>query len=258
MDLLEARGRIEQNNRHPWETARLEVVRRLIDRHLELAAGSVVIDVGCGDAFVTSSLAATCPSVRFYGIDSGLTPEFAASLTSHYSLPNLHLGASLEDVSIEPTRTVALVLLMDVIEHVEDDQAFIGGLRTATGADSETCWLITVPAFQALFSAHDVFLRHYRRYSRKALVGSMERAGLRVVESGYFFSSLLPIRLLQVIRERMIGRPAGTGAGALRYDGPAAALLARVLECDAMISLGLSRAGIPFPGLALCAVCRSA
>ena len=258
MDLLEARGRTEHQVRHPWETARLAVVRGLIDRHVALEANSVVVDVGCGDAFVLGSLAAMFPSVQFHGVDSGLTPDVVAALTSHYSRPNLHLAQSLETISPRPERPAALVLLMDVIEHVEDDQVFVREIRSTDLVDRGTRWLVTVPAFQSLFSAHDVFLRHYRRYSRGSLSGALERAGLRVVESGYFFASLVPLRLLQVIKERIVGRPVTNATETMNYGGPAAALLTRVLQVDAAVTLGLSRAGIPVPGLSVCAVCRSA
>ena len=216
------------------------------------------MDVGCGDAFILGSLAAMFPSVQFHGVDSGLTPDVVSALSAHYSRPNLHLDQSLETISPRPQRPAALVLLMDVIEHVEDDQVLVRAIRSAECVDGETRWLVTVPAFQSLFSAHDVFLRHYRRYSRGTLSGSLERAGLRVVESGYLFVSLVPLRLLQVIKERIVGRPVTNATDTMTYGGLAAALLTRMLQFDAAITLGLGRAGIPVPGLSVCAVCRSA
>jgi hypothetical protein len=56
-----------------------------------------------------------------------------------------------------------LILLMDVPEHVDDD---VGLMRSAlVGAAEHAYMLITVPAFQKLFSAHDIFLEHKRRYT---------------------------------------------------------------------------------------------
>ena len=56
-----------------------------------------------------------------------------------------------------------VVLLMDVLEHVEDD---VGLLRQyVEKVPSGARFLISVPAFQVLWSDHDVFLEHKRRYT---------------------------------------------------------------------------------------------
>ena len=52
--------------------------------------------------------------------------------------------------------------------------------------------LVTVPAFQALWSGHDVFLEHKRRYTMAGLHRTLGKAGLEVTRSRYFFCALLP------------------------------------------------------------------
>ena len=61
--------------------------------------------------------------------------------------------------------------------------------------------LITVPAFQCLWSGHDVFLEHRRRYSRTGLEAVVRAAGLQVVRSRYFFGLLLPIVATMRLRD---------------------------------------------------------
>ncbi len=53
--------------------------------------------------------------------------------------------------------------MMDVIEHVEDDVGLVRGYvdKVAGG----TRFIVTVPALMWLWSGHDVFLEHYRRYT---------------------------------------------------------------------------------------------
>lgn len=258
MDLLEsANGFSGEQVRHPWETARLEVIRRLMARHVHLGDGAVVIDVGCGDAYVIGALAAMFPTAVFYGVDAAFTPALIADTQTRLSLSNLQLTASLDALSPRPSRPAALVLLMDVIEHVEEDVAFVQNLLGRDIVDGDTCVLVTVPAYQALFTAHDVFLRHYRRYSRQSLRRRLESSGLRVIDGGYFFLSLLPWRLLAVIKERIIGRFTAIASGLRRVPGrTGAAILSRALVADAVVGLGLGRAGIPIPGLSSYAVCR--
>jgi hypothetical protein len=80
---------------------------------------------------------------------------------------------------------------MDVLEHVDDD---LGLLRSyADRMRGRGHVLITVPAFQALWSGHDEFLEHRRRYTLRQVEDLVRSAGLRVVRGNYFFGSLLPL-----------------------------------------------------------------
>ena len=72
MDLIEiADG--SSSHRHPWELARLWVLRRLMARHVPLTDGATIIDIGCGDAFVIGELAATFPRAQFIGVDAAFS-----------------------------------------------------------------------------------------------------------------------------------------------------------------------------------------
>lgn len=92
-----------------------------------------------------------------------------------------------------------LVLLMDVLEHVEDDIKLLRS--TMLCATRGAYVVITVPAFQSLFSAHDIFLGHKRRYTRGQLEAVIRLAGLEIVTTRYFFAFLLPgVAILRVLR----------------------------------------------------------
>ena len=261
MDLAEARERqFEPAARHPWELARLEMVRSLIARHAPPAAGEVALDVGCGDVFVAEQLGALYPEARFYAVDTGFTDDLINRLRARMAVTNVLPFASLESVARREDRPASLVLLMDVIEHVADDRAFLIDLVRGPCVDHETRLLITVPAYQSLFCSHDRFLGHYRRYSHARLADVVKAAGLQVMDRGSFFASLLPIRLLQVAKERLLGAgaPVGASTGLVTWQGgPAVSgLLKRMLVLDASVSRALGHVGVPLPGLSIYAVCR--
>jgi SAM-dependent methyltransferase len=89
------------------------------------------------------------------------------------------------------TSNADLVLLMDVLEHVDDD---VGLLKEYVNkVPSGTRFLISVPAFQFLWSDHDVFLEHKRRYKLDQIELVAERAGLKVTHGSYYFGSVFPI-----------------------------------------------------------------
>ena len=103
--------------------------------------------------------------------------------------------------------SVAVVLLMDVMEHVPDDHAFLDDVVSRRFVSGDTRFVITVPAYEWLFSSHDRLLGHYRRYSSSLLRRQLQAAGLIVAEQGRFFASLLPFRVLQTLRERLFNAP---------------------------------------------------
>jgi 2-polyprenyl-3-methyl-5-hydroxy-6-metoxy-1,4-benzoquinol methylase len=259
MDLVEARARaVESAGRHPWERARVEAVRSLIERHAPLQAGDVVLDVGCGDSYVVEQLARRYPGVHFHAVDTGFTDETIGHLRARLEDVNVSLHRSLDDVQPLTVTPVAVVLLMDVLEHVADDRALLRDVASRRFVSPDTCFVITVPAYAWLFSSHDRLLGHYRRYSTPVLVRQIEAAGLAVVDHGSFFGSLLPVRILQAARERLFKAPppAATGLSTWRGSEAAARAVAGVLRADARISMALGRAGISLPGLSNFAVCR--
>lgn len=94
-----------------------------------------------------------------------------------------------------------LVLLMDVLEHVDDD---VGLIRSSMrGAAPGAFAVISVPAFPSLFSAHDRFLEHKRRYRMRTLENVVHAAGLNVISSRYFFAMILPlVATLRLLEKR--------------------------------------------------------
>jgi hypothetical protein len=259
MDLAEARAREYRTLvRHPWETARVDVVGRLIRRHVRLDGDAIVMDIGCGDTFVVEQLAAVYSDAWFYAIDTAFTDELASYYRARLDNARILPSPSLEALQPPPRRPASLILLMDVIEHIDDDRAFLIDLGRRPFVDRETRFLVTVPAYQSLFSSHDAFLGHYRRYSNRTLRDRLEQSGLRILAMGYFFASLLPIRLLQVIKERLLGlKPGRASTGLVTWRGSeaSAAIMRNVLAMDARASMLLSAAGLTVPGLSNYAIC---
>lgn len=84
-----------------------------------------------------------------------------------------------------------VILMMDVLEHVEDD---LGLLVSAIGQLKTQGYIfITVPALPMLWSSHDRFLGHFRRYTIKSLKELVNKSGvLKIVSCHYYFASILP------------------------------------------------------------------
>ena len=82
-----------------------------------------------------------------------------------------------------------LVTSMDVIEHLDDDAALAEYRRVVRPGGRV---LLTVPAYQWLWSDHDTWAAHRRRYSRRTLVAAVAPLGPRPRRVTYFNSFLVP------------------------------------------------------------------
>jgi 2-polyprenyl-3-methyl-5-hydroxy-6-metoxy-1,4-benzoquinol methylase len=259
MDLVESgksTGGIDK--RHPWELARIEVIRRVLRDLAELHAGDVVLDVGCGDSFLAEQMALSYPAVTFYGIDTAFDEQRLGTLTRKLKVSNLRLFRTLEEAaSAIGDKKAAIVLLMDVIEHIQDDVAFLQHLQGSPLVDPRTRYIISVPAFGFLFSTHDVVLGHYRRYSNKTLERLIKGAGLEPQLVCYFFSSLLLPRFTQAAKEKILRIKPRRTTQVAEWQGSKArqSLIKNILMWDFSLSWALCRRGITLPGLSNLAIC---
>lgn len=110
----------------------------------------------------------------------------------------------------EPEISAAdLVLMMDVLEHVDDDAALLKQYSHLLSKNGHL--LVTVPAFNWLWSGHDEFLEHRRRYTRSNLSKILEKSGFDVLTSKYYYLSLLPIivpiRVMDRLRLKLRSKP---------------------------------------------------
>lgn len=247
MDLSERRD--PRNPRHPWETARVLAVERIV-RGLGLVRPRV-LDIGCGDGYVALELQKKLELGGIAAQDIHLSDELIREL----SRPGVTFVRELAAVPFRAD----IVLLLDVLEHVEHPEQLLREIvreRVAAGG----FFVITVPAFQALFTRHDRSLRHYRRYSRRELAREVSAAGLAISDMGYLFASLVPPRAVSALGERLglSGRsePA-EGVGNWRGGRLATAILHRALAADSMLCLKAHARGIDVPGLSIWLTCQA-
>jgi len=87
-----------------------------------------------------------------------------------------------------------LYLFTDVLEHVENDLAFL--TTYVESAKIGAKFVVTVPAFMILWSGHDVFLKHFKRYRKMELCQVLRKSGLTIQSVNYLYVLLFPVALL--------------------------------------------------------------
>lgn len=181
--------------RHWWWRVRHELVMRTVE---ELFRGEdtpssqrTIFDIGCaggvsfddlsryGEVYGSEPdpiLVDSCPQWRQSIEMTGFGPDYSAS------------------------RQYDLVLMLDVLEHIEDEPGALGNLRRLLKPGGHA--ILTVPALQSLWSVHDEINQHYRRYDKMGLRRLIEESGFAVCQLRYFF--IWPLGLLY-LRKLLLG-----------------------------------------------------
>ncbi|MET0326341.1 MAG: methyltransferase domain-containing protein [Ilumatobacteraceae bacterium] len=241
MDLRERHG--EAPRRHPWELARARFFQRLIAEHAELGSVGRVLDIGAGDGWFAHELAPQLPG------DATIVCWDINYRSEDLDAPT---GANIVRTAAEPEGVFAVVLALDVLEHVDDADTLIADQLVPTLADDGIA-VFSVPAHPRLFSDHDRMLEHHRRYRPAQLRALVERH-LHVVRSGSLFTTLVPPRALTVGLEHLGRHRDPTGVGAWSAGPLATRAVTAVLDADASLGLRLSGSGLSLPGLSTWAV----
>jgi SAM-dependent methyltransferase len=180
--------------RHWWFVARREILFALATSLAPARAS--LLDIGCGTGFFLAK-------AKEHFAVTGLDPSpIALGLCRDLGLDCVLLGTA-TDLSTVGEQRFDIVTLLDVIEHVDDDVAALQAAAGALRPDGRV--IVTVPAFQFLWSAHDDVNQHKRRYTTSGLGAAMRRAGLIPIYLTYFNCYLFPIAFGERLAKRALG-----------------------------------------------------
>jgi SAM-dependent methyltransferase len=190
---------LELDDRHWWYRGRRRIIRAELDR-LPVAAGARVLDAGCGSG-------RTLEELGRYGEVFGIELDPGAADVARARGCGEVLVGRLEELPWEDD-SFGLITCLDVIEHTPDDRVTLGELRRVCRPGGFL--LVTVPAYQGLWSTHDVANHHYRRYSRGLLRAAAVQAGWRVRRMTSFNGLLLaPAAVVRLAERRRLRQPNG-------------------------------------------------
>jgi SAM-dependent methyltransferase len=226
---------------HWWYVARRRILADLIRREVRPPARARILEIGCGTGHNLGMLG------EFGSVD-GLEVDDAAREIAARRLGKPVAAAPLPELKGIRRGTYDLIAALDVIEHIDDDQAALAAIAGRLKPGGKL--LITVPAHQWMWSAHDTANHHKRRYSKTTLKALIEGSPLKLDKLGYFNSLLFPL----AVAVRGVGKLTG------REDSddtlpprPINALFEKLFELE---RYAVGRLPLP-PGLSLFAVASS-
>jgi SAM-dependent methyltransferase len=230
----------EVEDRHWWYQGRRRVLERTI-RRLALPAGARILDAGCGSGRNMIDLArhGTVTGIELSPTSVALARERERGEVIEGSVLDMPFDDDAFDLTVS----------LDVIEHLQDDVAALRELRRVTKPGGVL--LVTVPAYQWLWSGHDEINHHHRRYNRRTLLAAAQNAGWHEQRYAHFNSLLLPIAIALRALERF--KPATTKSSLDLWVPPAPVnwALRQPLNLEAVV---IGRGGSIPAGLSLLAV----
>jgi SAM-dependent methyltransferase len=228
----------ELDQRHWWYRARREVLAALIRRRVRPPGGAQVLEIGCGTGHNLAMLGE-------FGHVDGLELDEEARSVAEGRIGRPVMSAPLPELSGVPERHYDLVGAFDVVEHIDDDRAALASIAARLKPGAKL--VLTVPAHQWMWSAHDVVNHHKRRYSKRNLRALIEASPLRLESIGYLNSLLFPL----AVADRLVSKLRGTDEADLSLPpAPLNSALERVFAAERHL---VGRLPLP-PGLSLFAV----
>ncbi len=179
----------ESEDTYWWYRARRDIISHLILR--TIPAGELIVDYGSG----TGGTSALLQDLGYRVLAADISDEALAKCKLR-GLSTIDLTErSLDDCSAD------CILAGDVLEHVKDDVELLKTFRRALRPNGTL--IVTVPAYEFLWSGEDYVSDHWRRYTRRRLKQQIRSAGFECVWCSYYNTLLFPAVLLTTLAKRV-------------------------------------------------------
>jgi SAM-dependent methyltransferase len=174
------------NDQYWWLVARKLIIKKVIDSFCSKNGDLEILDVGCGKG-VNFQLLASYGKV--YGFDSD-----SQSLDVAKRRTNAEVKKGDFPKNIPFQNNFDLICMLDVLEHIEDEVLALKVLRKKLKTKGNL--LMTVPAYQFLWSTHDIINDHKRRYQKDKLVKLLQQNGFNILYATYYNIFLFPLAIM--------------------------------------------------------------
>lgn len=181
---------------HWWFVYRQNILKFILKKYLsDLHKEAKILDIGCGTGGNIRLLKENYENV--IGLDNN---DFALEYCKEKGLKNIIKGNLPDSIEVEDN-SIDLILLFDVLEHIEEDEKSLSILKNKLKNQGHI--LLTVPAFSFLWSKHDEEFHHKRRYNIEEIKKILESQDFKIIKSSYLYFSLFPVVLIMRLLKKV-------------------------------------------------------
>jgi SAM-dependent methyltransferase len=214
LDLKET-GAGEPND-HWYFIHKARMILQSIERQTQMY--SPVVDVGSGSGFFAQQL-----KKRF-------SSEDITCVDPNYKVEQVGVHNGIKYQIDPPLCGGNLYLFIDVLEHVKEPEKLL--TQYAQNSKPGAIFILTVPAFMSLWSSHDIYLGHFKRYTLSELESLAATCKMEVLESRYLFAPIFPLVYIyrRLLRNREPSSDLKAGTPLINF------LLGFLLKMDLVLS----------------------
>lgn len=224
----------ELEDRHWWFVGRRRIVQAVLKRVANLGPNARVLDAGCGTGGNLELLSQ-------FGDVIGMDVNNEALEIARGKKFAPVVKGRLPDAMPFPKDHFDLIVLLDVLEHLDDDRRVVESVVRVLKPGGFL--LLTVPAFQFLWSGHDKAHHHQRRYRKPEIATTLEKAGLSVRYISYFNTWLFPLVLFIRMGKKLMHRDNDcTSSDLYLPSSPVNSLLKNIFQSECFF---LGRVSLP-------------
>lgn len=183
---------IELSHSHFWMKGRRNTIKYLI-KSLKVPLNAKIIDIGCESGQLLKEL----KNIGYQNLTGIDIWEEALIAAKSNGIPNVYLMNATELAFDDGTFDI--LIASDVLEHIEDDKKALKEWYRVLKIGGKA--IIFVPAFQFLWSNHDIDMYHFRRYTKFTLKKKCKDVGFNIISSSYWnFLLFFPVALVRKIK----------------------------------------------------------
>lgn len=239
MNIAEYEKMYNLEDHYWWFQGRKYIILDLMNNFINKKDSLNILDIGCGTGMLLSELS------RF-GEPIGLDfSPLALAFCRKRGIKDL-MRASVDDLPIK-NNSIDIITAFDLIEHIEDDKKLCNSIFDICKNDGY--FILTVPAYQFLWSKHDESLYHYRRYTKKQIEDMLTKAGFKINKLTYAITlTFIPIAIYRFI-EKIFNKNSKPKSHLITLPEWINSLLIMTLKLESKI---LSKFNLPFGVSIIC------
>lgn len=176
---------------HFWFRARKNLIEKLLDSALK-GNNNEILDIGCGTGDELKIL-------KKFGTVTALDINNSAVKIAEQTGFQVIVG-DIQNIKLE--KKYNCICCFDLLEHLKYDEKALQNIYNALKPNG--LFIFTVPAYQCLFSSHDIHLEHFRRYNKRKIIKKLKSNNFIIKRIAFWNSLLFPLMALFRLTKKML------------------------------------------------------